>query len=104
MALGKRQLATNGADLIVRSNRMRLLGAPYAALLADRIAARLGIAVRQPEQRDHMAASVLSQRRLLGDYQALLNAVRQARKPGQLLRAAQALKAVETVANERMLS
>lgn len=43
IAFGKRQLIANGASLIIRARRFALLGKPYAALSARRIAERLGL-------------------------------------------------------------
>jgi hypothetical protein len=42
-ALGKRQLIENGAGLILRARRWRLLAAPYARLIERRLARRLGL-------------------------------------------------------------
>lgn len=49
---GKTQLVTNGADLIVRANRVALLARPYAALSARRMAGRLGLANPRPDAID----------------------------------------------------
>lgn len=43
-AFGKQQLVTNGAGLIMRARRWRLLARPYAALSARRAARALGLA------------------------------------------------------------
>ena len=51
-AFGKAQLVANGADLIVRGNRLGLLGKPYAALSARRMAARLGVTSSDPQAID----------------------------------------------------
>ena len=95
LAFGKAQLARNGGGLIERSRRLHLLGPPYAALLAGRIAARLGVREIQPEARDNQAARLLEARGLAADYSARLDALRTARKAGELIRAAGALKSIE---------
>ncbi|MEO6040801.1 MAG: DUF4350 domain-containing protein [Croceibacterium sp.] len=92
---GKRQLARNGAGLIERSRRLHLLGPPYAALIAGRIAARLGLREAAPEARDLAAARLLEARGLAADYPARLAALRGARRSTDLLRAAGALKSIE---------
>lgn len=89
LALGKRQLARNGAALIERSRRWHLLGPPYAALLAGRIAGRLGA------RNEGEAAAALRSRGLADDYPALLDALRTSRRTPDLLRAAHALTALE---------
>jgi hypothetical protein len=95
IALGKRQLVRNGAGLIERARRIHLLGPPYAALLAARIAARLGIRESHPEARDQAAAAALAARGLGADFLSRLQALRTARRPGELLRAAANLKTLE---------
>jgi hypothetical protein len=92
---GKAQLARNAGGLIERSRRLHLLGPPYAALLASRIAARLGVREAQPEARDAVAADLLAVRQIAADYPARLDALRTARTSGELLRAAGALKTIE---------
>ncbi|OYW45716.1 MAG: hypothetical protein B7Z08_03140 [Sphingomonadales bacterium 32-68-7] len=95
LALGKRQLAANGGALVERTRRIHLLGAPYAALVATRIARRLGVRESQPEARDRQAAELLSARGAASDYPAHLAALREARHTAELLRAAHALNAIE---------
>ncbi|MEL6738984.1 MAG: DUF4350 domain-containing protein, partial [Pseudomonadota bacterium] len=51
-AFGKARLVTNGADLIVRAGRLRLLAEPYITLSAHRIARSLGLAKSEPEAID----------------------------------------------------
>lgn len=43
IAFGKRQLIANGASLIIRARRFKLLAKPYAMLSARRLAERLGL-------------------------------------------------------------
>jgi hypothetical protein len=94
-AFGKAQLARNAGGLIERSRRLHLLGPPYAALIAARIAARLGVRDAQAESRDAAAARLLDSRSIAPDYPARLEALRNARKAGELIRAAGALKSIE---------
>ena len=93
-AMGKRQLARNGAGLIERARRIHLLGPPYAALIAARIAGRLGLREADPEAREAAIARVLAGRGI-EDYPARAEALRRARHPGELLRAAGALRSIE---------
>jgi hypothetical protein len=94
-AMGKRQLALNGAALIERASRVRLLGAPYAALATRRLAARLGLHEADPEQREAALERYFADQGAQPGFAARLDAVRQARRPADLLRAAGALRALE---------
>ena len=51
-ALGKRQLVENGAGLILRARRWSLLAAPYAQLIARRLARSLGLPRHDPASLD----------------------------------------------------
>ena len=93
--MGKRQLARNGGGLVARARRLHLLGPPYAALVAARIAAALGIRDADPEARDAAIARTLAARGLAGDYLERADALRRARHPAELLRAARALRTIE---------
>lgn len=86
IAFGKRQLIMNGAGLIVRARRFRLLGAPYAALAARRLAERLGLTRPDPEAIDAALA-----RRLPSEEPFTRRAARMeaANKPADILAAAQ---------------
>lgn len=95
LAMGKRQLARNGGGLVARAKRLHLLGPPYAALVAARIAAALGIRDADPEARDAAIARTLAARGLAGDYLERADALRRARHPAELLRAASALRTIE---------
>ena len=95
LAMGKRQLARNGAGLVERARRLHLLGPPYAALIASRLAAVLGIREADPEAREAAIARVLEQRGIAGDYPARAEALRRARHAPELLRAASALRTIE---------
>ena len=94
-AMGKRQLARNGGGLVARARRLHLLGPPYAALVAARLAAALGIREAEPQAREAAIARTLAGRGLAADYLDRADALRRARKPAELLRAARALKAIE---------
>lgn len=93
IAFGKRQLITNGAGLIVRARRFGLLGGPYAALSARRIADRLGLA-----RADIPAIDAALARRLPTEEPFSRRAARMqaARTPADLVAAAQALGELET--------
>lgn len=92
IAYGKRNLVANGAGLILRARRLRLLADPYAALIAQRIRHRLGLARPDPEAIDAALA-----RRLPGEegFAPRAAALRAARRQSEILRAAAALKELE---------
>lgn len=89
--LGKRQLAVNGAALIQRTGRWHLLGGPYAALVANRVARLL--ALRGGDEAALLAA--LDRRGLAADYTRHITTLRRATRPADLLRAAAALRTIE---------
>ncbi len=97
IAFGKTALVANSAGLVRRSGRLHLLGAPYAALLRERLAQRLALprgadpAVTEAAI-DRAQAARDSQSKPFSRVAADLRA---ARKPTDLLRAGQALKAIE---------
>lgn len=93
IAFGKRQLIANGAGLIVRARRFRLLGAPYAALAARRLAERLGLA-----RPDVQAIDAALARRLPDEEPFTRRAARMeaAVKPADILAAAQGLDDLAT--------
>jgi len=95
LAMGKRQLARNGAALVERARRWHLLGPPYAALVAARIAEKLGIREADPHAREAAIARVLAARGLADDYAARTDDLRRARHSAELLRAAGALRTIE---------
>lgn len=88
IAFGKRQLITNGAGLIIRARRFGLLGVPYAALSARRLADRLGLSRPDPEAIDAALARRLPQEEPFTRRAARMEA---AEKPADLLAAAQSL-------------
>ena len=93
IAFGKRQLIANGAGLIVRARRFRLLGAPYAALAARRVAERLGLSRPDPEAIDAALARRLPDEEPFTRRAARLEA---AVKPADILGAAQGLDDLAT--------
>ncbi|MEM8724338.1 MAG: DUF4350 domain-containing protein [Pseudomonadota bacterium] len=92
IAFGKSRLVTNGAGLIMRAGRLRLLAKPYADLSARRLADALGLTKHDPETIDAALALRLPQEEPFSRRAARL---RDATKPSEILRAAQALKELE---------
>jgi hypothetical protein len=92
MAFGKSRLVANGAGLIVRAGRMRLLADPYANLSARRLAGALGLT-----RPDVQAIDAALARRLPQEEPFSLRAarLRNAASPTEILRAAQSLKELE---------
>lgn len=88
IAFGKRQLIVNGASLILRARRFRLLAGPYAALSARRLAERLGLARPDPEAIDAALARRLP---LEEPYTRRAARLEAADKPAAILAAARAL-------------
>lgn len=97
IAFGKRQLITNGAGLIIRARRFGLLGAPYAALSARRLAERLGLARPDPEAIDAALARRLPNEEPFTRRAARIEA---ADRPADLVAAAQALDDLSTKLSE----
>lgn len=95
LAKGKRQLARNGAALVERARRLHLLGPPYAALVGARIAEALALREPDPAAREAAIARALAARGLAADYAERAEALRHARHPAELLRAAGALRTIE---------
>jgi len=95
LAMGKRQLARNGAALVERARRLHLLGPPYAALVTARVAEALAIREADPQAREAAIARVLAARGLADDYAERTEALRRARHSAELLRAASALRTIE---------
>ncbi|MFM7376546.1 MAG: DUF4350 domain-containing protein [Erythrobacter sp.] len=93
IAFGKRPLIANGAGLIVRARRFRLLGAPYAALAARRLAERLGLSRPDPDAIDAALARRLPEEEPVTRRAARLEA---AQKPADILAAAQGLDDLAT--------
>ncbi|KPP89454.1 DUF4350 domain-containing protein [Erythrobacter sp. HL-111] len=85
---GKARLVRNGAGLIVRAKRMRLLAAPYAALAQRRIARLLGVKRAQEAAIDAALAARLPDET---PFSTRAKALRSAEAPDDILRAAKAL-------------
>ncbi|RIV81647.1 DUF4350 domain-containing protein [Aurantiacibacter xanthus] len=96
MAQGKRQLAMNGAALLARLKRWHLLGAPYAALVAQRIASRLSLREPEGEAREHAIDRALIRAGHEGEsFGHWATILREASKPADILRASRALRSIE---------
>lgn len=92
IAFGKARLVANSAGFIQRTGRIHLLAAPFAALIAARIATLLRL--RRPDEADIDEA--LRRRGVDGPgFAALAGQLRSARSRPELLRAARALKDIE---------
>ena len=92
IAFGKARLAANAGGFIRRSGRLHLLAAPYAALVARRLASTLGLRRSDAEAIDAALARRDPQSPTYSDLAARLET---ARGPSQTLRAAHALKSLE---------
>ena len=93
--MGKRQLARNGAALVERARRLHLLGPPYAALISARVAGALNIREAEPAVREAAIARIQVARGLPPDFAERAETLRNARRPAELLRAANALRSIE---------
>ncbi len=97
IAFGKRQLVTNAGGIIRRSGRLHLLGTPYAALVRE----RLGRTLALPRHVDADAAEAAIDRVLAArrpdapPFSRIAAQLRAARRPLDLLRAAQTLHSLE---------
>ena len=93
VAYGKTALVENSAGLIRRAGRIRLLGAPYAALVAQRTLRALGL----PPGSDPAAIDAAQARRGLtgATFTSEAAALAAARKPADLVRHAAALQTIE---------
>ncbi len=97
IAFGKTALVANSAGLVRRSGRLHLLGAPYAALLRERLAHRLAL----PRGTDPaLTEAAIDRAQAARDPQTkpfsrVAADLRAARKATDLLRAGQALKEIE---------
>ncbi|MCD1622975.1 DUF4350 domain-containing protein [Citromicrobium bathyomarinum] len=90
IAPGKSQLVANGAQVIARSGRMRLLREPYASLMRARIAHRLGL---QPGDDEGIERALSARGAPALD--PALEALASASNRKDLLRAARALRDLE---------
>ncbi|MDB5726494.1 MAG: hypothetical protein JWQ16_3248, partial [Novosphingobium sp.] len=97
IAFGKRPLVSNAAGLIRRTRRLHLVTRPYADHLRDRIVKTLGL----PRQASPEAAEAAIDKALAlrapgsEPFSSLAASLRAARRPVQILRAAQALHSLE---------
>lgn len=91
-AFGKRRLVANGAGLVLRARRLRLLTAPYAELAARRLTKRLGLVRADPDAIDAALARALPDEE---PYSSRAEALRQARRPAEILGAAARLHELE---------
>ncbi len=97
IALGKTALVDNSAGLIRRAGRLRLVAAPYATMMRERIA----LALRLPRGVDAAAteaaidAAQAKRAPALPPFSQTAEALRAARRPHDLARQAQALQTIE---------
>ncbi|MDJ0641902.1 MAG: DUF4350 domain-containing protein [Erythrobacter sp.] len=92
IAFGKSRLVTNGAGLIMRAGRLRLLAEPYTELSARRLATAMGLTKHDPDSLDAALKARLPREETFSQRAARL---RDAKSPSDILRAAQALKELE---------
>lgn len=93
---GKTQLARNGAALVERTRRWHLLGAPYAALVSHRVATALHIREGDEQAREAAIDHALKLRGHDGlTFTENAVALRNARRPAELMRAASAVRSIE---------
>jgi hypothetical protein len=96
LAQGKAQLARNGAALIGRVRRWHLLAEPFAELVTARIAAALGIRDGASETREaEIERALVRAGHSDTGFSLAAHTMRNASKPGDILRAARALKSIE---------
>ena len=97
IAYGKRQLVANTAGLVRRSKRLHLLGPPYAALVRERLVRALALPHRaDPAAREAAIDRALAMRAPDSEpFSTAAAALRAARRPAELLRAARALHQIE---------
>lgn len=97
LAFGKRALVANAAGLVRRAGRLHLIAGPYADASRDRLARALAL----PARLDHAGIEAAIDRALAArqhaahSYSEAAAAMRGARRPIELLRAAQKLHALE---------
>lgn len=97
IAFGKRALVDNAAGLIRRSGRLHLVAGPYATAARERLARALAL----PRQADANATEAAIDRSLASRtgtpaaFSALAQGLRAARRPHDILKAAQDLHALE---------
>ena len=88
IAFGKQRLVGNGAGLIVRAQRFGLLAAPYQSVVERKLSKSLGLAKPNAEMIDMALARRLPDHE---PYSQLVAKLNNAKRPLEILRAAQAL-------------
>jgi len=98
IAFGKRALAENSARLIARARRFHLLPGPYADAARGRIAAALGLPPHgDPAMLDAAIDRALAARAPDQSYTSASAALRAARRPSDITRAARQLHTIERI-------
>lgn len=97
IAFGKRALVSNAAGLIQRTGRLHLVAAPYADAARDRLARALALPGKSDSAETEAAIDRALAARAQGSkpFSAIAATLRQARKPHDMLRAAQDLHRLE---------
>ena len=97
IAFGKAALVANSAGLIRRAGRMHLLAAPYAALVRDRLARTLALPRHSDPERTEAAIdrALAARDPQAKPFPRIASDLRGATRPAELLRAGQALQAIE---------
>lgn len=93
---GKRQLVRNGAALLERVKRWRLLKQPYEDMIGRRVASALGLRNADIDAREVAIDRALTRRGHDGPpFSRLAEDLREAERPGEIIRAARALRTFE---------
>lgn len=92
IAFGKRRLVANGAAFILRTRRLHLLTEPYIETTRRRLAAALRLRHGDDETLDRAIAGRIPD---APGFAESAGALRRATRPGDILRAARALKSLE---------
>jgi hypothetical protein len=97
IAFGKRALVSAAAGLIRRTRRLHLVTGPYAERTRERLASALGLPRQPTPEATEQAVDRALARRSAGSeaFSQLAQRLRAARHPAAILRAAQALHALE---------
>ncbi len=99
LAFGKHELVANAAGLVRRARRLHLVGPPYADAVRERLVRALAL----PHRLDHAQAEAAIDRALASrapdaqPFSAAAAAMRSARRPADLLRAALTLHSLERI-------
>lgn len=105
LAFGKRALIESAAGLVVRARRHHLLAAPYAAALRERVARALGLARGTPAALDAAIDRALAARAPAEpSFSAAVAELLAARGPVAIVKAARALRRIETIITEGELN